>query len=155
MPFRQSYRVSVPGFVRAVKLCRVAHHPWRYGRSHNRTREFSVPSSAPPPRIHLRPDGRTRQRVKQSQFGCKSSSILHFVIRPTSRPGRRSENQHRAVQESVTARLRSDAQVHRGSCDYSGQHYHYLWNCVSTADHDTNPLLLFSKKYSEIIITEY
>jgi len=114
-PFDKAIGVSVLGFVRAVKLCRVAHHPWRYGRSHNRTRGFSASSSASPPRIHLRPDGRTRQRVKQSQFGCKSSSILHFVIRPTSRPARRE-----STSSGASARLRSDAQVHHGSCDYFG-----------------------------------
>jgi len=106
--------------------------PWNYAAPHiirDDTdvriieREDSPPSPSYPAWIHPRPDGRTRQRVKQCQFGCKSSSILHFVIRPAGwlvgRSARRGKNRRLLVQESVTAQLRSDAQEHHSSRDYS------------------------------------
>lgn len=92
-------------YVRAVKLCRAAHHPWRYGRSHNRTREFTVPAAVHP-RRRTHPAAR-----KASQFGCKSSSILHFVIRPApgENPARRCK---RALRGAIT-QWRSSCALHK------------------------------------------
>lgn len=75
-----------------------------------------------PPSTHTS-DGRTRQRVKQSQFGCKSSSVLHFVIRSVWPGAARISRCKRALQCDYAVALKRSS---RDSSDYSAQCCHYL-----------------------------
>jgi len=74
--------------VRAVKLCRAAHHPWRYGRSHNRTRGLAalavLSRMDPPTSRRTHPAARKAMPVRMQIF-------VHFAFchpsgRLTSRP---------------------------------------------------------------------
>lgn len=119
----------------------ITYEPWNYAAPHiirddTDVRIIEREDSPRRPRVAYPTDPPMLRRTHpaaRKAMPVRMQIFVHFAFcHPSGRPAsRRSAVRRLLVQESVTARLRSDAQVHHahhGSRDYSDQCHYYLWS---------------------------